>query len=83
MDVRFRNDSCLLYFILLFFVPKSPRWLFGQNRNEEGKAVLERLHVLKLQGKESQAIIKSIQEDKSKEKVQIGDYLSLLCASFY
>jgi SP family arabinose:H+ symporter-like MFS transporter len=30
----------ILYFILLFFVPKSPRWLFVQNRNEEAKEVL-------------------------------------------
>ena len=34
----------LLYFLLLFFIPKSPRWLFSKNRSTEGKAVLERLH---------------------------------------
>ncbi len=62
-----------LYFILLFFVPKSPRWLFGQNRNEEGKAVLEKLHGAEVAERESQAIIKSIQEDKNKEKIQIGE----------
>ena len=63
----------VLYFLLLFFVPKSPRWLFGQGRNEEGKAVLERLHGPEIAAKESKAIIASINEDKNKEKVQIGE----------
>jgi len=62
-----------LYFLLLFFVPRSPRWLFGQNRNEEGRAVLERLHGTEIAAIESQNIIDSIKEDKSKEKVAIGE----------
>ena len=62
-----------LYFILLFFVPKSPRWLFGQGRNEEGTAVLEKLHGREMAAKEGQAIMASIQADKNKEKVQIGE----------
>ena len=62
-----------LYFILLFFVPKSPRWLFGQGRNEEGTAVLERLHGREMAATEGQAIMASIQADKNKEKVQIGE----------
>ena len=57
----------VLYFLLLFFVPKSPRWLFTQNRNAEGQAVLERLHGPEYAAKESQAIIASINEDKRKE----------------
>jgi len=63
----------VLYFLLLFFVPKSPRWLFSKNRNAEGQAVLERLHGAEFAQKESQAIIASINEDKNKEKVQIGE----------
>lgn len=63
----------LLYFLLLFFVPKSPRWLFAQSRNAEGQAVLERLHGTEYAAKESQAIIASINEDKNKEKVQIAE----------
>lgn len=32
-----------LYFILLFFVPKSPRWLVENNRTEEAKEVLAKI----------------------------------------
>ena len=63
----------VLYFLLLFFVPKSPRWLFTKNRNTEGQAVLERLHGPEYAAKESQAIMASINEDKNKEKAQIGE----------
>lgn len=63
----------ILYFLLLFFVPKSPRWLFAQNRNAEGQAVLERLHGAEYAASESQTIIASINENKNKEKVQIGE----------
>ena len=41
----------LLYFVSLFFVPKSPRWLFAQNRADEGRQVLKQLH-----GEEAAAI---------------------------
>lgn len=30
----------LLYFIFLFFIPRSPRWLYNQNFTEEAKTVL-------------------------------------------
>ena len=63
----------VLYFLLLFFVPKSPRWLFAQNRNAEGQAVLERLHGREYAAKESQSIIASINEEKNKEKIQISE----------
>ena len=32
----------VLYFLLLFFVPESPRWLFGKGHEEEAKAILAR-----------------------------------------
>jgi sugar porter (SP) family MFS transporter len=32
----------MLYFLLLFLVPESPRWLFGQGQIEEAKAILIR-----------------------------------------
>lgn len=41
----------ILYFFLLFFVPRSPRWLMLKDKNEEAKTVLEKLH-----GKEQAAI---------------------------
>jgi len=63
----------ILYFLLLFFVPKSPRWLFVKNREAEGKAVLHRLHGPAIAEQESASILKSINQDKNKEKVQIGE----------
>lgn len=63
----------VLYFLLLFFVPKSPRWLFSKGRNEEGKAVLARLHGAAAAEEEGDAIIASINEDKNKEKVQLSE----------
>ena len=34
----------IFYFILLFFVPRSPRWLYTQNHIEEAKVVLQTIH---------------------------------------
>jgi len=34
---------CLLFLILLFFVPKSPRWLMMKNREEDALRVLSRI----------------------------------------
>ena len=34
----------IIYFFLLFFVPKSPRWLFLKNKNDEAKVILIKLH---------------------------------------
>lgn len=63
----------ILYFLLLFFVPKSPRWLFSKNRNEEGKAVLQKLYGNAIAEKESHAIITNLNEDRNKEKATIGE----------
>ncbi len=35
---------CTLFLVLLFFVPKSPRWLMLKGREEEAIIVLERVH---------------------------------------
>jgi len=63
----------IAYFLLLFLVPKSPRWLFAQNRNEEGKEVLIKLYGADVASRESEVIINSLQEEKNKEKVAIGE----------
>jgi len=56
------------------------RWMLGvemlpfsQNRHAEGKEVLQRLHGAEVAERESNTIINSINEDVSKEKVQIGE----------
>lgn len=63
----------ILYFIFLFFVPKSPRWLFSKNRIEEGKSVLQKLYGNEVAEKESQAILSSLNEDRNKEKATISE----------
>lgn len=66
----------VLYFICLFFVPKSPRWLYAQSKTEEAKNILIDIH-----GKEQSDIeIKTIEDSlKIKEivsKVKIKDLLN-------
>lgn len=45
-----------LFFVLLFFVPESPRWLVMKQRNDEAKAVLQRL----TSEAEAQSVLKEI-----------------------
>lgn len=33
----------LIFLLGIFMIPESPRWLYNQNRGEEGKSILERL----------------------------------------
>ena len=63
----------ILYFLLLFFLPESPRWLFSKNRDSEGKAVLERLYSTDVAETAGAEIIQSIQASKSEEKATIGE----------
>jgi SP family arabinose:H+ symporter-like MFS transporter len=63
----------ILYFILLFFVPRSPRWLFVQGQEEEAKAVLVKLHGSEAATTEAADIEQSIREDANKEKARVLD----------
>ena len=65
----------IAYFLLLFFVPKSPRWLLSKGFIEKGKAVLERLHGKDAAESETQAIVASLKEARNREKVQIQELL--------
>lgn len=65
----------LLYFLLLFFVPRSPRWLFANNRVEEGKKVLVRLHGKEAGATESEAIQKNLSEESQVGKSPFSDLL--------
>ncbi len=58
----------IVYFILMFFVPESPRWLFTKNRNEKATKVLEDMYGKDKANEEADMIIKSIKESNSKEK---------------
>jgi SP family xylose:H+ symportor-like MFS transporter len=55
---------CVIFFGLLFLVPKSPRWLMLQGREEESLKVLTRIHGKQLAEEEMIEIRESINQDK-------------------
>ncbi len=61
----------LLFLILLFLVPKSPRWLMTKNKEEEALNILTRIHGKEIADKEIVEIRDSIQSESAKEKVSI------------
>ncbi|WP_422105509.1 sugar porter family MFS transporter [Winogradskyella sp.] len=64
----------ILYFILMFFVPKSPRWLFTKNRREEAVLVLESMHGASLAQEEAHMIVDSLEKNKAvEENVRLKD----------
>ena len=65
----------VLYFIFLFFVPKSPRWLFLKDRISEAKHVLITLHGNERGHAEFASIEKSIHADKDKSNLKLTDLL--------
>ncbi len=54
---------CILFLILLFLVPRSPRWLMLKGKEEESKAILTRIHGEKVAEEEMDEIRASIRED--------------------
>ena len=65
----------LCYFIFLFFIPKSPRWLYLNENFEEAKKVLNKIHGAERGGQEIIAIEKNIHTDKNKAPLKIKDLL--------
>ena len=63
----------ILYFILLFFVPRSPRWLYANNMEDEAQQVLESIHGSEQAKVEMETINKSISENDQETKVGIGE----------
>ena len=60
----------ILFFILLFFVPESPRWLVKENRSEEALKILNKING----PEETHRILKEIKEAVNEEK---GSFLDL------
>lgn len=65
----------LFYFIFLFFVPKSPRWLYLKGKFEEAKKVLNQIHGKERGSIEIASIEKNINADKNKSTLKIKDLL--------
>jgi len=61
----------ILFFIGLFFVPKSPRWLMTKGREKEALNILTRIHGKETATKEIAEIRDSIQSDTAKDKVSL------------
>ena len=61
----------LAFLILLFFVPKSPRWLAIKGLKVEALKVLTRIHGAEVAQLEFNEIEKSIQKDQHKLKVSV------------
>lgn len=61
----------LAFFILLFMVPRSPRWLMIKGQEEEAKNVLVAIHGQELADKEYLEIKESIQQEGKQKKASI------------
>ena len=66
----------IMYFVLMFFVPKSPRWLFSNNKSELAKEVLISIHGAEKAETETKAIIKNIESNNIKVKTNFSDLFS-------
>ncbi|WP_438988695.1 sugar porter family MFS transporter [Polaribacter sp.] len=65
----------LLYLVFLFFVPKSPRWLYLKEKIEEAKNVLHGIHGKIIADLEIASIEENIKSEKNKTPVQLKDLL--------
>lgn len=60
-----------LFLILLFFVPKSPRWLMIKGKEEEAENILARIHGEEIASKEIKEIRDSIKAESTAVKASI------------
>ena len=66
----------LLYFIFLFFVPRSPRWLMQKGKDEEAMTVLEKINGKEQAKIEFKEIRESLNKDINSEKAGFKEVFS-------
>ncbi len=66
----------LLYFIFLFFVPRSPRWLMQKGKDEEAITVLEKINGKEQAKVEFKEIRESLNKDINSEKAGFKEVFS-------
>lgn len=65
----------ILYFIFLFFVPKSPRWLYTKGKVNEARKVLHSIHEDEIAELEIASIEENILEKEQTSKISILELL--------
>lgn len=65
----------ILYFLFMFFVPKSPRWLCSKGKLQEAKNILNKLYGERLASVEIETIEQNVIEGKKEEKIAIMELL--------
>ncbi len=65
----------ILYFIFLFFVPKSPRWLYSKNLKAEAKDILNRIYGIKTAEEEIKNIEQQAEKNTDDSEVSIKSLL--------
>lgn len=66
----------IIYFVALFAVPKSPRWLVMKSKEEEALQIMRKTNGEEYAVKDLEAIKQSLQSDSNKKKVQLKDIFS-------
>ncbi|WP_075352305.1 sugar porter family MFS transporter [Algoriphagus marinus] len=66
----------VLYFLGLFFVPKSPRWLIMKGELDQARKVMSQFNSDEQVKQDLEAIQQSIEKDKSKKKESFAELLN-------
>ena len=61
----------MIYFSLLFWVPRSPRWLFIRQQGAQAEKILEQLHGKEMARKEAEAIQRSLVKSNETNQVSL------------
>lgn len=63
----------IIYFVALFVVPKSPRWLVMKGRDDEAMRIMTQANGEEMAVVEMKAIVESISSDSNKKKVRLKE----------